>query len=107
MCRYNYEDYNDFKNIEKIYESQSIYGNSGNNSNTKVVNNIRSQNDLSSDKKHLTENNNSGDNSERKRYTNKEFDVTIIEIRQEDNFEFIQFLEVDENLDNYKNKHII
>ena len=58
--RYNYEDYNDFKNIEKIYESQSIYGNSGNNSNKKSINNIRSPNDFSSEKKHLnTENNNS------------------------------------------------
>ena len=61
-CRYNYEDYNDFNNIEKIYESQSIYGNSGNNSNIKLLNNIRSQNDFSSEKKHLnTENNNSKD----------------------------------------------
>ena len=61
-CRYNYEDYNDFNNIEKIYESQSLYGNSGNNSNIKLINNIRSQNDFSSEKKLLnTENNNSKD----------------------------------------------
>ena len=35
----------------------------------------------------------------RKIFTNDiPYDVTIIEIRQEDNFEFIQFLEVDENI---------
>ena len=61
-CRCNYEDYNDFKNIEKIYESQSIYGNSGNNSNIKLKNNIRIPSDLSSDKKNLnTESNNGKD----------------------------------------------
>ena len=61
-CRCNYEDYNDFKNIEKIYESQSIYGNSGNNSsNIKLINNIKTENDFSSDKKYFNTENNSKD----------------------------------------------
>ena len=62
-CRYNYEDCNDFKNIEKIYESQSIYDNSGYNSNKKLINNLRNPNDFSSDKKYL----NSEHNSKKKR----------------------------------------
>ena len=53
LCRYNYEDYNDFKNIEKIIESKSIIGNSDTNSNIKLRNNIKKPSSFSNDKKNL------------------------------------------------------
>ena len=41
-CRYEYEENNDdLQNIEKIYDSQSINGNSATNSNIKLKNNIK------------------------------------------------------------------
>lgn len=51
LCRHNYEDYNDFRNIEKIIESKSIIGNSDTNSNIKLKNNIKKPSSFSNDKK--------------------------------------------------------
>ena len=53
LCRHNYEDYNDFRNIEKIIESKSIIGNSDTNSNIKLKNNIKKPSSFSNDKKNL------------------------------------------------------
>ena len=53
LCRHNYEDYNDFRNIEKIIESKSIIGNSDTNSNIKLKNNIKKPRSFSNDKKNL------------------------------------------------------
>ena len=53
LCRHNYEDYNDFRNIEKIIESKSIIGNSDTNSNIKLKNNVKKPSSFSNDKKNL------------------------------------------------------
>ena len=48
----------------------------------------------------------------RKTYTNEEYDITIVEMKKEDNLNFNQFLEIDENIfelekyDNYRQKSI-
>ena len=53
LCRCNYEDCNDFRNIEKIIESKSIIGNSDTNSNIKLINNIKKSDNFPNDKKNL------------------------------------------------------